>query len=74
MAASHYAEDFHRETINNILKKIGLSKEYLKGGVVPSLNTKIAKEQAYNNLEPDTTFSDCSGKHAGMLAECRSKG
>jgi L-asparaginase II len=74
MCASHYGEDFHRETVENILHKAGLSKENILGGSVPSLSNEIALKQAWNNLKSNQLFSDCSGKHAGFLSVCQKKG
>jgi L-asparaginase II len=74
MCASHYGEDFHRETVDQILHKIELSKEHILGGSVPSLSNEIAMMHARENLQPDQLFSDCSGKHAGFLAVCQKKG
>jgi len=74
MCASHYGEDFHRETVEQILHKIGLSKENILGGSVSSLSKEIALTHAWNNLQPDQLVSDCSGKHAGFLAVCQRKG
>jgi L-asparaginase II len=74
MCASHYGEDFHREAVEQVLHKIGLSKENILGGSVPSLSNEIALKHAWNNQQPDQLFSDCSGKHAGFLAVCQKKG
>ncbi len=74
MCASHYGEDFHRETVEQILYKIGLSKENILGGSMPSLSNEVALMHAWENLQPDQLFSDCSGKHAGFLAVCQKKG
>jgi len=74
MCASHYGEDFHRKTVEKILTKIGLNKEFILGGSVPSLSTEVALLQAWNNQQPDQLYNDCSGKHAGFLAVCRKKG
>jgi len=74
MCASHYGEDFHRETVEKILAKIGLSKEFILGGSVASLSKEVALLQAWNNQQPDQLYNDCSGKHAGFLAVCRKKG
>lgn len=71
ICSSHYAEDAHRLAVTSILRKIGLTPDALRGGVVRSLNADIACQQAWNHLPLAPTFSDCSGKHAGMLAVCR---
>ncbi len=74
ICSSHYAEDFHLQTVQSILDKIGLDKSNIIGGIVPSLNTKIALRQAASGNIIDERYSDCSGKQAGMLAVCQTKG
>ena len=70
MCSSHYAEEFHLRTVRSILTKIGLTEEHILGGVVTSLNPAHALKLAWDNVELSPLFSDCSGKHAGMLAVC----
>ncbi len=72
--SSHYAEPFHIEAVQSILDKIGLNKHNILGGIAPSLNPKIALEQARAGIEIDERFSDCSGKQSGMLAVCQKRG
>ncbi len=74
MAGSHSGEDFHIETVKQILDKIGLTPDHLQCGVhVPHRYTAL-------NLvpEPGREFTqlehNCSGKHAGMLAAAVHKG
>jgi L-asparaginase II len=74
MCSSHYAEPFHRETVESILKKTGLNRDYILGGTVTSLNSQYALQLARENVELTPLFSDCSGKHAGMLAVCVHRG
>ena len=71
VCSSHYAEEFHLKSVNAILEKIGLNKEHILGGTVTSLNPRYALELAWKNIELSPLFSDCSGKHAGMLAVCQ---
>ncbi len=74
ICSSHYAEEFHLDTVNAILQKIGLTKEHILGGTVTSLNPQYALELAAKNVVLSPLFSDCSGKHAGILAVCQHKG
>jgi len=74
MCASHYGEPMHRETVAGILDKIGLRPEDILAGTVTSLNPDYALKLAGEGVELNPLFSDCSGKHAGMLAICRYKG
>lgn len=68
--ASHAGEPFHRESVKNVLEKIGLTEESLHCGThIPSdidSYNKLIREGG--KLTP--VFSNCSGKHSGMLAAC----
>lgn len=70
ICSSHYAEPFHLEAVGTILEKAGLHEEHVLGGVVTSLNPQYALQLAAENVQLTPLFSDCSGKHAGMLATC----
>ena len=70
MCASHYGEPFHRETVRGILRKIGRTERDLRCGVTPSLDPAVALRTAAAGGALDETVSDCSGKHAGILAAC----
>ena len=74
MCSSHYGEDMHRQVVDKILNKIGLTQENLlcKGGY--SINEEYKKFQIANHIELTPANSDCSGKHSGMLASCLAKG
>ncbi|MBS3808480.1 MAG: asparaginase [Bacteroidales bacterium] len=74
MCGSHYGEPVHRQTVENILDKIGLTRNNLLGGTVTSLNPSYALQLEREGVELNPLFSDCSGKHAGMLAVCQYKG
>ena len=74
MCASHYAEKNHIDTVQKILEKIDLTKDYILSGKSKPLNSRIAFKYAWENREDDQLFNDCSGKHAGMLAICKYKG
>ncbi|AKA69785.1 asparaginase [Clostridium scatologenes] len=70
MCASHYGEDFHRKTVEGIMKKIGLSVNDLLCGTTLSLNEEYKNQLIWNHVKLNPTNTDCSGKHAGMLAVC----
>lgn len=72
--ASHFAEYFHLEAVRSILAKIGLSEEYLRCGASRSIKSEYAFSQAEAGVLPSALQSDCSGKHAAMLATCVIKG
>lgn len=70
MCASHYGEQFHRDTVAGIMEKIGLPIDSLLCGTTLSINPSYALELVSQHFELNPTNSDCSGKHAGMLATC----
>lgn len=70
MCASHYGEDFHRKTVNGILKKIGLGIDNLLCGSTLSLNEEYAEKLLWNHAEINPSYTDCSGKHCGILSIC----
>jgi L-asparaginase II/D-serine deaminase-like pyridoxal phosphate-dependent protein len=74
MCASHYGEDIHRETAAAILAKAGLDESYLRCGATPSISAEIALAWAATGQPLTPLHSDCSGKHAGMLAICVHRG
>ena len=74
MCASHYGEDFHRKTVENMLDKMGLKIDNLLCGATYSISTNYKAEQIANHVKLNPTNTDCSGKHAGMLAASICKG
>jgi len=70
MCASHYGEQFHRDTVTGIMERIGLSINSLLCGTTQSIKPSYALELAAQHFKLNPTNSDCSGKHAGMLATC----
>jgi L-asparaginase II len=71
ICSSHSGEDFHREAVNSILNKIGLSEENLSCGVANPYNQDMINELIKKGERPSQLYNCCSGKHAGMLALCR---
>lgn len=72
--ASHYAEPYHLKTVESMLAKSGLRPEHILGGIVTSLKPSYALELARQQVELSPLYSDCSGKHAAMLAACIDQG
>lgn len=68
--ASHSGESFHRKSVKDVLNKMNIREEYLQCG------THIPKDMSsYNDLIKNggnltSIYSNCSGKHSGMLAGC----
>lgn len=74
MCASHYGENFHVDTLNEMLKKINIKKEALLCGETYSISQAYRKKQMLENHQITTLNSDCSGKHIGVVATCLHKG
>lgn len=70
MCASHNAEPVHVEAVRSLLGRAGVPEEALR---CPSVRP-WDEESAIADPEPRPINSDCSGKHAGMLAACRAQG
>ncbi len=74
MAASHSGEPRHVEAVRSILAKIGLSEDALQCGVHPPLNPEAARALRAAGQTPTAIHNNCSGKHAGMLAQAVDRG
>ncbi|MGN0015332.1 MAG: asparaginase [Candidatus Gastranaerophilaceae bacterium] len=72
--ASHSGEDFHIQTITNILNKIGLSEKDLLCPPLMPLDSNAKHILIKQNKNPRAIHNNCSGKHAAMLAYCVLKG
>ncbi len=68
--ASHSAEPRHLAAVRSILRKSGLSEDYLQNGIHPPMHVPTAARLARNGEHPRHIHGNCSGKHAGMLAVC----
>ena len=74
ICASHSGEDFHIETIRNILKKAGLDESYLKCGPHYPFKEDVAEKMKKEGIKPKDIHNNCSGKHTGMLLACKIMG
>ncbi len=70
MSASHNAEPVHVEAVRSLLARAGVPEEALQCPSVRPWDDETAA------ADPDKRRinSDCSGKHAAMLAACRAQG
>ncbi|MGV3487396.1 MAG: asparaginase [Tuberibacillus sp.] len=66
--ASHNGEEFHRETVLNILNKIHLGIDDLQCGMHPPRRDEDYRKLIRSGEDLTPLFSNCSGKHSGMLA------
>jgi L-asparaginase II len=72
--ASHNSEVRHLEAVRSILQKADLSEDELQSGAHPPMYGPAAAELVRRDEEPRAIHSNCSGKHAGMLAVCAHEG
>jgi L-asparaginase II len=72
--ASHNAEEPHLAAVSSILEKAGLTEADLQSGAHPPLYEPEAQELIRGGEVPRPIHSNCSGKHAGMLAVCVHEG
>jgi L-asparaginase II len=72
--ASHNAEEFHLAAVRSILEKAGLSEDDLQSGTHPPMYGPEAEKMVRRGDDPRPIHSNCSGKHAGMLAVCVHEG
>lgn len=69
--ASHNSEDYHVEVARNFLSRLGFSEDDLACGPHRTLRPELPPGAANNDpklIKPSRIASNCSGKHAGMLA------
>ena len=65
---SHNAEPMHREVAADWLALIGADVADLACGGHPSLSPRVAEAMIRDGTTPTPLWSNCSGKHAAMLA------
>jgi L-asparaginase II len=71
---SHNAESVHREVAARWLTAIGASESDLACGGHPSLWPALADAMIHDDVTPSPIWSNCSGKHASLLALARLHG
>jgi L-asparaginase II len=72
--ASHSSEPAQVQLVRDLLAKIGCSERDLMCGPHPPLSPRVAQDYATRGLRLTAVYSNCSGKHAGMLALARHHG
>src|SRR5438067_979702 len=65
---SHSGESTHVETVESMLRKIGLDESALKCGTHDPFDGDVTRELVRDGKKPSVLQNNCSGKHAGMLA------
>lgn len=74
LCASHNSEQQHLDMVASILAKIGLDEKALLCGGHAPMDRSAAEILIRENRKPTSIYSNCSGKHSGMLAICRHLG
>jgi len=65
---SHSSEPVHLDLVTRMLEQLGLGEEALACGPHPPLSPEVAEQVARDGVTLTPRWSNCSGKHAGMLA------
>src|SRR5260221_10643123 len=72
--ASHSSEPGQVARVRELLGKIGCSERDLLCGPHPPLSERVAHDYQTRGVRLTAVYSNCSGKHAGMLALARHHG
>lgn len=72
--ASHSSEPRHREIAERMLDKAGVDETALACGPHPPLGAAVHDAMVRTGAHPTPLWSNCSGKHAGMLLLARHHG
>jgi len=72
--ASHSSEPRHLEVAAGLLRRIGATEADLACGPHPPISAAVAERVVREGIELTPLWSNCSGKHAGMLALARHHG
>jgi|SRR5687767_7641602 len=72
--ASHSSEPMHLEIASRFLARIGCTEDDLACGPHTPLGHGVAERVARNGERLTPRWSNCSGKHAGMLALAKHRG
>ena len=73
-AGSHNGEPRHLDAARSILAKAGVPEDALRCGGHRSVNSDVAFAQRRDGVPVTSILSNCSGKHAGMLAAAKHRG
>jgi len=74
MTASHRAEPYHVEALEAMLGKIGIGEDELICHSTYPLNAAARHELVAQGKPERRLYHNCSGKHLGVLAYCKSMG
>ena len=71
---SHSSEAAHLEAVDRFMAKAGVDETQLACGVHPPISADVAKAVLCGTMTMTPKWSNCSGKHTGMLALARHHG
>lgn len=74
MAASHSGEDRHVRTVQEILRRGGLTSSVLQNQVHPPFDGETARRLIRDGEALTALRGNCSGKHAGMVLFAKASG
>lgn len=74
LCASHHGTDEHVKVIQSIQAKIGVTAADLLCGMHPPEDEATARRMIANHEANSPLRHNCSGKHTGMLAQCKLRG
>jgi L-asparaginase II len=74
MCASHNSEDVHVARALSMLAKARVSEADLRCGGHPPISEDVYRAWIKRDFKPTPACSNCSGKHAGMLAAAQALG
>ncbi|WP_206951450.1 asparaginase [Trinickia acidisoli] len=74
MCASHSSEDRHVERARTMLAKAHVTEGDLRCGGHPAISDDVQRAWIKRDFTPTPVCSNCSGKHAGMLAAALAMG
>ncbi len=72
--ASHSSEGPHLETVDQFMAKVGVGESDLACGIHPPISPDVAKAVLCGTSTMTPKWSNCSGKHTGMLALAKHHG
>jgi L-asparaginase II len=74
MAASHSGEDRHVRTVQQLLRRAGLTSAVLQNQVHAPYDVETANRLIRDGEAPTALRGNCSGKHAGMVMYAKAMG
>lgn len=74
MCASHSSEDVHIDRVRTMLAKAHANEADLRCGGHPPISDEVYRSWIKRDFTPTPVCSNCSGKHAGMLAAAQAIG